>query len=123
MSYFKYFLFGLLFFSFIYFITPNRKQALCNAFGLYLHHSFDGVVIKKFINYKEHSFPFIYVRNSVDKHITKLDLFDDKNNVYNSLKINDSIVKLINDPWIYKRVNNKLKKWKAIDFGCKNLRR
>lgn len=83
--------------------------------------SFDGIVIKKFIDTKEHSFPYIYIRNK-NYHVDKLDLFYDSS-AYKNIEINDSIVKFRDDPWIYKRHDQKVLRVAIITFGYKDSER
>jgi uncharacterized membrane protein YukC len=114
----KFLIFVISFFTIIYFISPSRKEALCNSYQNYLAIQFNGIVIKKFIDSNEHSFPYIYVKDFLNGTITKLNLFDDDQHTYENISLKDSIVKFKGSAWLYKRVNQKLVKVNIINFGC-----
>jgi len=111
---YRYLIFVVLFAGAIYLINILNPSN-CDLYDGYKKSSFEGVVIKKFIDKKEHSFPFVYVKN--ENHLEKLNLFYDTT-AYKAIYINDSIIKLKNDPWIYKKINHKLWKVKIITDGC-----
>ena len=114
---FKALIFTVLFIGFIYYMESHRDDAVCDAYAGYVARSFSGVVVKKFIDPHNHSFPFLYIMSS--DGIEKLNLVSDKNHTYNVIGVNDAIRKVKNDPWIYKIKDNQLSKFKLIDFGCK----
>ncbi len=122
-SIYRYLLFGAGFLAFIYYMETHTNQFLCNEYNQYLKISFNGIVIKKFVDPNEHSFPYIYIGNDKKKNdIEKLSLFNDTT-AYNYIHLNDTVVKFKDDPWIYKKTNSKLLKLTLINYGCINSTR
>jgi len=117
---YKNIIFLVLCFSFIYYLIHRSNQVNCSLYKGYKKSSFEGIVIKKFIDVNEHSFPFVYVRNYKSNQLEKLNLFYD-NSAYAAIHLKDSIIKLKNDPWIYKKNGQILLKVKIITFGCQKL--
>jgi hypothetical protein len=113
-------IFFVVFVAFIYYMINRSSQINCNLYNEYKESSFEGVVVKKFIDVDEHSFPFVYVRNYNNNHLEKLNLFYDSS-VYKVLHLKDSIVKLKDNPWLYKRNGQRLLKIKIITFACQSI--
>lgn len=71
----------LLFFSVVFvsffLIGKCQPQLLCNLYEEYINTSFDGIVSRKFLDPKQHSFPYVYIRQKKTDSIEKLELFND----------------------------------------------
>lgn len=117
---YKYAIFSILFFSLVYYIISRGTKVNCELYEQYKLSSFEGVVVKKFIDKREHSFPFVYVKNNKSDHIEKLDLFYDTN-AYGVINLKDTLFKRKNDPWIYKKCKRNLIKMTVLTYGCNNL--
>jgi hypothetical protein len=96
------------------------KQASCENYKQYRKSSFKGVVVKKFIDKSEHSFPFIYLKTN-NRDFEKLNLNNDSTSAYNAIQMKDSLVKFKDNPWIYKIAEDKLLKLTIISCGCDSL--
>jgi hypothetical protein len=68
---YRYLLFAAGFLAFIYYVETHKNQFLCNEYNEYLKISFNGIVIKKFIDPDEHSIPYIYIRNDKKRTTSK----------------------------------------------------
>ena len=113
---YKILIFIFLFGCFVYYTETHTKDAVCDEYSKYVARSIKGLVVKKFIDSKEDSFPYLYIKSAGG--VEKLNLYYDKNNTYESINLKDTIYKIKNNPWIYKSKNNEMKKIKLIDFGC-----
>ena len=117
---YKYIIFLIFFFSWVYYMISQGRQVTCDLYKQHKIASFEGIVVEKFIDEKEHSFPFIYISNYKDNHLEKLNLFYDTN-AYKVIRLKDTIVKIKNDPWLYKKDKKSLIKLTVVTYGCKNF--
>ena len=86
----------------------------CRLYENYKAQSFEGPVIKKFINPDDHSFPIVYILGKDDIHEIN---FSYDTVVYNAIKKGDTISKMKNDKFMY--IKNNKKSIKAImQFEC-----
>lgn len=113
-------IFFILFFSLVYYIISRGAKVNCELYEQYKSSSFEGIVVKKFVDNNEHSFPFIYVKRNKSNHIEKLNLFYDTN-AYGVINLKDTVFKIKNDPWIYKKHKRHIIKMTVLTCGCKNL--
>lgn len=108
----------LVFFYWVYFFTPTLKESACGAYKDFKLLQINGVVEKKYVDSSEHSYPILEVRNFANK-LDTLNLVFDETDFFELIKINDTLIKNINDKLILiKNKNGSYKK--ELNFGCSN---
>lgn len=110
------------FFSFFLLcIFPFIKQAFqsnCNAYQDFLKDSYNGIVVKKYINREQHSYKTVEIKNLTDSKINVFLLDFDISCFYDKININDTIYKEHGNNTIY-LTNKNGKSISVLDFGCK----
>jgi len=72
------------------FLTDYYSKKNCHIF--YKDLSFSGVVTKKYVDYKQHEYPFIELRTSVDS-TQLISLSNDNSGLFELIQVNDSLTK------------------------------
>jgi hypothetical protein len=95
------------------------KRARCDAYHYFLRIYFKGVVANKEIDYANHSYPLVHIQELGDDSQVILNVALDTTDFFQKVKVNDTISKDFNSPWIYKKEKGVFVKYKIIDCGCK----
>lgn len=110
---------ALLLFFIIRFIIPQfSKNSRCITYDEFLKTSLNGVVLKKYIDSSEHSFPIIEIKNFKELGTEKLNLNLDNSGVYDKINIQDTLNKEIGKDEIFVIKNREKILLSKIDFGC-----
>jgi hypothetical protein len=108
----------VIFFSWVYFFTPSYNDSQCNKLKDFKKLYINGVVIKKYIDSQEHSYPMIFIKNFNSNDTVNLNLVFDTTNLFNVLKESDTVYKDRNKLDLYISNNGKSVFFNRIDFGC-----
>lgn len=103
---------------YLFYFTNNFNQAECTRLKDFKNLKLSGVIINKFIDSSEHSYPLIIIRDTLQKGKVAINLIYDTTKAYNILNIGDSIKKDFGSLYIQKKVSGKYLKLSRIDFGC-----
>ena len=104
-----------------YYRKIHSDTLYCNIYRKYNALSFNGVVVKKFLDPKDHSFPYLYIADTLNREsIIKLNLFYDKSGLFQNVNLNNRLIKFPKNPWVYKVENHKMIKFKYLNFNCPN---
>ena len=109
----------LLLFLIIRFIIPQlSKDSRCITYNEFLKIKLNGIVLKKYIDSSQHSYPTIEVENLQDFKIEKLNLDLDTSGIYYKVNIYDTLAKEIGEDEIFVIKNKEKILLSKIDFGC-----
>jgi len=106
----------VLFFIQIKLCTPDFKTVRLKASNDFSKLSFWGVVRKKEIDKSQHSFPIVIIESLRDTSIIKINFSIEKNHVYDSININDTIMKEQSQLFIWKYNNGIKQKLQSAKF-------
>jgi len=116
---FKILLIVVFFVWFIIQIIPQFSiNTRCVVYDDFLKLSLDGIVISKYIDSSNHSFPTIEIKNFKLANTEKLLLDLDTSNLYNRLSIGDTVLKSKNDDTVFRLESNKQYFISKVNFGC-----
>jgi hypothetical protein len=79
----------------------------------------DGVIVQKFRNPNEHSYPTLIIKNFDSDSLESLNLLGDTTNTYNALNVSDTIFKNENEDQLFLKKNGGYQPIARIDFGCR----
>ena len=105
-------------------LSPGIKEIIksfnaeCNAFKAFLQLSYQGVIVKKYIDRDEHDYHTIEIKSFNNIQNEKLILDYDKSGFYKMINVNDTIYKKTGSDTIFID-NNSGKKRYVLNFGCK----
>lgn len=108
-----------LFFIAIYLFIPSLKQGECNKYHEFLKIEFKGILVKKNIDRKEHSYPIISIKNFRKDSIINVNLSLDTTDFFDVINVGDTLLKTKNSSWIYREEAGVFTKYKSINFDCK----
>ena len=108
----------ILFFIYIYFFTPSFNEGHCLDYNHFKEMDINGVVVEKFRNPNEHSYPTLMIKNFNSDSLQSLNLLGDTTKTYDILNVSDTILKKKNEILLYFKENGSYKLLNAIDFGC-----
>lgn len=103
---------------YIFFFSISFNQAECTYLIDFKKLKFSGIIINKFIDSSEHSYPLIIVKDTDVRENITINLVYDTTKTFNILNIGDSIKKEFGSLYIQKKVGSKYIKLARIDFGC-----
>ena len=107
---------------FVWFIIKIIPQfsinTRCVVYEDFLKLSLNGIVISKYIDSSNHSFPTIEIKNFKSTNTEKLLLDLDTSNVYNRLNIGDTVFKSKNSDTIFRVESKKQYFISKVNFGC-----
>jgi len=98
-------IFIALFIAYLYFILPSGKEVGERLNNNFLKSQFEGVIINKFIDKNEHSYPIIIIKTFENDSIIKINLVRESTNIFDSLIISDSIYKYKNKSFLIRKRN------------------
>ncbi|MEJ8820319.1 hypothetical protein [Lacibacter sp. H407] len=107
------------FFIFRFLIPQFSKDARCITYKEFQKIKLDGILIKKYIDSSQHSFPTLEVQNLGDSRVEKLNLNLDASGFYDKINLLDTLYKEVGKDEVYIKNNGK-KIIMKIDFGCDN---
>jgi hypothetical protein len=105
---------------FIFFVAASIREvdaAPCNSYKDFKSYTYDYVVINKYIDSSEHSYPTLILQNKDGYRFKDLDFIFDKSNFFYFLNIGDSIKKKKGEDMI-RVINSKIDTVLKVDFGC-----
>lgn len=109
----------LLLFLIIRFIIPDiSKDSRCIIYNEFLKIKLNGIVLKKYIDSSQHSFPTIEIENLKDYKIEKLNLNLDTSGIYNKISVNDTLSKETGKDEVFVIKGKEKILLAKIDFGC-----
>lgn len=103
---------------FIQIIPQFSINTRCVVYDDFLKLSLNGIIISKYIDSSNHSFPTIEIKNFKSTNTEKLLLDLDTSNLYNQLHIGDTVLKPKNGDTIFRLESNKLHFISKVNFGC-----
>ena len=110
---------SLLIFVLLKHVIPFLKEnTRCKIYDEFLLKSFDGYVFQKFIDYNEHSYKTIIIKNFDNSKIEKILLTFDMSNLYNKINVNDTIYKELHNDSVFIIRGKQKKLLSKVDFGC-----
>ncbi|MDB5199283.1 MAG: hypothetical protein JWO92_1246 [Chitinophagaceae bacterium] len=110
---------AVLIFFIIRFVIPQlSKDSRCITHNEFLRINLNGVVLKKYIDSSEHSFPIIEIKNFNSSSIEKLNLNLDTSGIYNKINIQDTLNKEVGKDEIFLVKNKEKALLSKVDFGC-----
>jgi len=83
----------VVFFLSIRWLLPDLKETPCVLKRDFVGHSYIGIVKKKYVDTKQHSYPIVEILNQKDS-ILKLNLVLEKNRIYNKISEGAYLYKL-----------------------------
>ena len=110
----------VIFFIYIYFFAPTVQEGLCLDYRDFKEMEINGVVVQKFRNPNEHSYPTLMIKNFDSDSIQSLNLIGDTTNTYDKLKVFDTIFKKKGEILLYLKEHNSYTLLDSVDFGCSN---
>jgi len=100
-------------------ISQLNKNSRCITYDNFLKTSLDGVVVNKYIDSSQHSYPTLEIKNLKNLELNKLNLVLDTTSFYDDVSVSDTIYKELNNDSVF-RFKNGIKCFiLKIDFGCK----
>lgn len=72
-------------------LQPSIDEIICDRYPKLLQHEFQGVVVNKFLDEKEHMYPMIILENYLDT--ISYNLVNDVSGLYQHIEIGDSVSK------------------------------
>ena len=104
-------------------LSPGIKEIIksfnaeCDTYKTFLQLTYQGIVIKKYIDSSEHSFHTVEIKNFKDSAIQKLTLDFVKTDFVWQINPGDSIYKNRNSDTVY-LFNKGSKRLYSLNFGC-----
>jgi hypothetical protein len=95
-----------------------KKNVRCDAYDEFLQMSLNGVVIQKYIDYKQHSYKTILVKNFENQTVEKILLDFDLSELYNNINVTDTIYKEVHNDSVFRGRNGQKILISKVDFGC-----
>ncbi|PWU02597.1 MAG: hypothetical protein C5B52_05080 [Bacteroidetes bacterium] len=108
-----------LFFLYIYLALPSMEEGACNEYLEFSKLELNGVVIAKYFDSMQHSYPTVIIKNIDSAKLITLNLVNDTSNSYLSIIVDDAIYKPKNQIEIMVKRKGGNSFTKKIDFGCK----
>ncbi len=106
-------------FFIIRFIIPDlSKNSRCIIYNEFLKIKLNGIVLKKYIDSSQHSFPTIEIENLKDYKIEKVNLNLDTSGIYNKISVNDTLSKETGKDEVFLIKGEEKILLAKIDFGC-----
>ena len=105
---------------FIVFVAGTIKEdnaALCNSYEDFKSDTYDYLVINKYIDSNQHSYPTLVLQYKDGYQFKNTDFDFDKSNLFNFLSVGDSIKKE-KGAAIIRVINRKVDTTFKVDFGC-----
>jgi len=109
-----------LFFIIRFLIPELSKDSRCIIYKEFLKIGLDGVVLKKYIDSSQHSFPTVEIKNLNDFKIEILNLNLDTSGIYNKINLNDTLSKETGKDEVFVIKGKEKVLLSRIDFGCSN---
>lgn len=120
-KYYKIVIPGILLVLFLIKIIPLMNiNSRCVTYDDFLNESFYGRVINKYIDSSQHSYMTVEILNLKDSVVKKLILDFDTTNLFNVLKLKDTIYKKKNDDSLFRIISGKKDFISRVDFGCEH---
>lgn len=107
----------ILFIVFVAGTIKDDNAALCNSYKDFKSDTYDYLVINKYIDSNEHSYPTLVLQYKDGYQFKNTDLDFDKSNLFNFLSVGDSIKKEKGSA-IVRVINRKVDTTFKVDFGC-----
>jgi hypothetical protein len=107
-----------IFFIVMYFFGPSLEKGRCYDYNIFKDKEIDGIVVNKFRNPNEHSYPTLMIKNFNSDSLQSLILSSDTTDTYNALNISDTILKRKGEDQLFLKQNGIYKFLNRIDFGC-----
>ena len=106
--------------SFIFLVSSQIKllnDAPCKSFKDFKSTAYDYLIVSKYIDANEHSYPTLIIQDANGNRFKNLDLHFDQSGLFNFIKIGDSIKKDKGSDLVT-IVNSKIDTTLEVDFGC-----
>jgi len=112
-------LFFMFFFGLVWLLFPGPNEASCNRQDDFLKLKINGLVLKKYIDKEQHSYPIIEVKDFDSDSVIVINLVCDKSDAFSKINVMDSLIKPTGVNSIFRNINNKLVMIAVVDFGCR----
>lgn len=99
-------------------IPDIKKLGSCEHYDQFLLVSYDGVVLRKYIDADEHSYKTIVVKNLSDGSVEKIIIDSYIPDLYNGINVNDTIYKEVQNDSVFKIIDGRRRLLLKADFGC-----
>ena len=112
--------FGLVFLSsaiFLFSSLPSLNDGACKAFKKFRSQEYKLVIVDKYIDKKEHSFPILVCKDLKDNRILNQNLVHDISGFFSFVSIGDTLIKQKNEIGINIK-NAKTDTIYVLDYGC-----
>ncbi len=96
---------------------PSLNDSACNSFKDFKRYKYDYVLINKYLDSTQHSYPTLILQDSQGNKIKNQDLIKDNSGLFDFVNIGDSIKKKEGDSLV-NVINNRLDTIIEVDFGC-----
>jgi len=103
----------------VHYGRPNDNEIKCRLYNEFKDLNLNGVIINKYFDRTQHSYPTIEIRSIENDSIQKFYLVRDRSNLFNLLRINDTILKEIKYAVVFRKQNGEFIKLDSVDFDCK----
>ena len=107
----------ILFIVFVALTTKEDSAGVCNSYKDLKNDTYDYVVINKYIDSNQHSYPTLVLQYKDGYQFKNTDFDFDKSNLFNFLSVGDSIKKEKGSA-IIRVINRKVDTTFKVDFGC-----
>ncbi len=96
---------------------PSFNDAACSRFKEFKSYKYDYLVLNKYLDSNEHSYPTLILQDGKGNKFPNQDLIMDNSGLFDFLNIGDSIKKKQGDSLV-NVVNSSLDTTIEVDFGC-----
>ena len=96
---------------------PSLNDGACNRFKDFKSYKYDYLVINKYLDSNEHSYPTLILQDGKGDRFQNQDLIDDNSGLFQFLSVGDSIQKRKGDS-VVNVIRNKLDTTIKVNFGC-----
>lgn len=92
-KHFGYIIFSLAIIYLYVFIIPSDNKTNCSNKKEFLAYVFKGVVIRKYLDKEQHSYPMIDIINFIDNKKFQINLVEESSNIFEKVLVDDTIMK------------------------------
>lgn len=106
----------LLFFLYLILTVPSDKEIVTILNNNFSQISLNGIVVDKFIDRNQHSYKIIIIKGLNIDSVYRLNFTRESNHMYNSLNVNDTILKRKSERVIYRMKEGKMERLGTVEF-------
>lgn len=110
----------VIFIIMLHYLTWSKEESDCNHYNDFKSLTFDGIVIGKYYDKSQHSYPTIELKSLHENSIQKIYLVGEKSNLFNLLSKSDTIFKKKNSALVLIKRNGLFSNLSKANFGCKH---